>query len=136
MEELRADPDERTITWYHDAIGGSGKTALAKHIMATLPCSQFFSGGKFADMAYQIIKAKKDPKVIVINLPRTADGRVSYSAIESMKDGILQSGKYEGGFRIFAPPHVVVFANFLPTMEALSLDRWEIRYLEARRRTL
>jgi len=135
LVELRAPPDERRITWYSDAIGGSGKTAFAKFIMTTFPGSLFFSGGKFADMAYQVIRAKKDPAIIVINLPRTADGKVSYSAIESMKDGIIQSGKYEGGCRIYAPPHLVVFANFLPTVEALSLDRWDIRILEERRRT-
>lgn len=133
VAELREDPDERRILWYYDQEGGSGKTALAKHILTNLPRSMFFSGGKFADMAYQVIRSKFDPRVIVLNLPRTADGKVSYSAIESMKDGLLQSGKYEGGWRMFPPPHLVVFANFMPDLASLSLDRWEIRELAERR---
>lgn len=72
---------------------------------------------------------KTDPKIVIINLPRTTEGHVSYASIESLKDGLIQSGKYEGGFRMYKPPHVIIFANFLPTLEALSLDRWSITYL-------
>ena len=54
---------------------------------------------------------------------------MSYSAIESLKDGLLFSGKYEGGVKLFPPPHVVIFANFLPDMTKLSIDRWDIHTL-------
>lgn len=133
LDELKGEPDERSIIWYCDRLGGSGKTAFAKHVMVNLPKAMFFSGGRFADMAYAIIRSKFDPSAILINLPRTSEGKVSYAALEAMKDGILQSGKYEGGWRIFPPPHVIVFANWMPQEDALSADRWVIRELENHR---
>ena len=133
IQELRGDPDERSIIWYCDRVGGSGKTALAKFIMHNLPRAMFFSGGKFSDMAHAVVKSKFDPSTVIMNLPRTSEGKVSYAAIEAIKDGILQSGKYEGGWRLYPPPHVVVFANWPPDLAALSEDRWTIRELHNHR---
>lgn len=133
VQELRQDADERSIIWYCDRVGGSGKTALAKFILTHIHRAMFFSGGRFGDMAHAIIKSKFDPSTIVINLPRTSEGKVSYAAVEAMKDGIIQSGKYEGGWRLYPPPHVVVFANWMPQEDALSADRWTIRELENHR---
>lgn len=134
MLELRQPPNDRTILWYYDEAGGCGKTAMAKHILHTFQDCLFLSGGNFKDASYQIIKQKQDPKVILVNLPRTSEGRVSYASFEAIKDGLIQSGKYEGGYRIYAPPHLVVMANFVPELSALSLDRWDIRYLGNNRR--
>lgn len=136
VAELREAPDRRTITWFFDEIGGSGKTEISKFIMSTFPCSHFFSGGNFKDMSHAIVKSSWKPKVVLVNLPRTADGKVSYGALEAIKDGLIQSGKYEGGFKIYAPPHVIVMANFLPDLQALSIDRWDIRHLRYNERTV
>lgn len=136
VHELRDPPTERSIVWYYDRDGGSGKTAMAKFIVATFPCVMFLSGGNFRDTSYQVLKMKNDPAIVVVNLPRTCEGKVSYSTLESVKDGLIQSGKYEGGYRMFAPPHVIVMANFLPDLSSLSLDRWEIRHLHHNLRTL
>lgn len=127
--ELKTVPNDRTIRWFYDEYGSAGKTAMARFLITTLRQVAFLSGGRFQDISYQIVKMKEDPKIILINLPRTTEGHVSYAGIESMKDGLIQSGKYEGGIRIYNPPHVVVFANFLPNLGALSLDRWKITYL-------
>lgn len=132
--ELETPPDPRQIIWYYDRIGGSGKTEMAKYILATYDSSVFLSGGAFKDVSYQIIKAKKNPTVVVINLPRSSDGKVSYASMEACKDGLIQSGKYEGGHRLFPNPHVIVFANFEPDYNALSADRWEVRQLDNNRR--
>lgn len=134
--ELDQEPNDRSITWYYDQDGGSGKTSMAKFIVATYQSVLFLSGGSFKDTSYQVIKMKTDPRIVVVNLPRTSEGKVSYSTLESVKDGLIQSGKYEGGFRLYAPPHVIVMSNFLPDMNALSMDRWQIRYLENNRRLL
>lgn len=129
ITELQAPPDDRTILWYCDRHGGAGKTALAKYIYKSFPRTLFFSGGKFTDISYQVVKCKFDPSIIVINLPRTSEGKVSYASIEALKDGFIQSGKYEGGTKLFPNPHVVVFANFVPDFAALSQDRWILREL-------
>lgn len=129
-EEVKTPPHHRSIIWYYDQIGGSGKTEMAKYLLVHHPSSLFLSGGAFKDISYQIIKAKKDPGIVIVNLPRTSDGKVSYASLEAAKDGLVQSGKYEGGHRLFPQPHVIVFANFMPDINALSLDRWEIRHLD------
>lgn len=133
LVELREPADERTVVWYCDRLGGSGKTSISKFLMVNLPNAMYFSGGKFADMAHQVVKSKFDPSTIIVNLPRTSEGKVSYAAIEAMKDGILQSGKYEGGWRLYPCPHVVVMANWMPDLGALSHDRWTVRELENHR---
>lgn len=129
IQELQGPPHPRRITWYLDELGGSGKTAISKYITTTLPGALFFSGGSFRDISHAVIKSSFDPKVVVVNLPRSCEGKISYGALEAIKDGIIQSGKYEGGTRIYAPPHLIVMANFMPDMKQLSLDRWEIREL-------
>lgn len=64
-----------------------------------------------------------------MNLSRQAEGAFSYASVETIKDGLVFSGKYEGGTRLYARPHVIIFANWLPDMTKLSLDRWDIRTL-------
>lgn len=136
VAEVRGDPDERRIIWYYDYLGGAGKTQLARYFLARHHRVLFLSGGSYKDAAYQVIKAKEDPRIVLVNLPRTSEGKISYGTFESLKDGLVQSGKYEGGVRLFAPPHVIVFANFLPDLSALSMDRWDVRHLEGNLRTL
>lgn len=121
----------RNIIWYCDMEGGCGKTAFARYILTKMDNILFVSSGSAKDIGYQILKAKNDPQVVIFNLPRSAEGGMSYASLENVKDGLLFSGKYEGGFKLFPPPHVVVFANFLPDYGKLSIDRWVIRHLLA-----
>lgn len=130
-DELTGIADMRSIVWYTDFEGGCGKTALARYLVHNVPHTLFVSTGKAADIAYQIIKATWEPKIVCFNLPRSAENAMSYAALESCKDGIIYSGKYEGGCKIFSPPHVIVFANFMPDLNRLSQDRWVIRHLVA-----
>lgn len=134
--ELLGDPDERRIIWYYDADGGAGKTAFARALLARSPGVLYLSGGGYRDAAHQIIKAKTDPRIVLVNLPRSTEGKVSYGTFECAKDGLVASGKYEGGVRLFPPPHVVIFANYLPDLSQLSIDRWDIRHLRHNARTL
>lgn len=126
--------DDRSIIWYQDADGGSGKTAMARFTVATFGSKVLYlSGGSGKDILYQVVKAKEDPLVVLFNLSRSQEGKISYQAMETIKDGLVQSGKYEGGMKMFPPPHVIVFANWLPDLNALSQDRWVIRTLRNNR---
>lgn len=129
LAELLDRPHPRQIVWYFDSEGGSGKTAFARHVLGLYPGVLYLSGGTYKDASYQALKMKQDPRICLVNLPRSTEGKVSYGIFESLKDGLVQSGKYEGGVRLFAPPHVIIFANFLPDMASLSFDRWNIRHL-------
>ena len=46
--------------------------------------------------------------------------------IESIKNGLVFSGKYEGAQLIFNRPHVICFSNSLPDTTMMSADRWKI----------
>lgn len=129
LQELRGEAHMRKIIWYCDVEGGTGKTAFARFLVKNMPHTMFVTTGSSKDIAYQIIKSSWSPHQVIFNLPRTAEGGMAYGALESLKDGIIFSGKYEGGAKLFPPPHVVVMANFLPDMNKLSQDRWDIRTL-------
>ena len=50
--------------------------------------------------------------------------------MESFKNGRFFSPKYGSCLKRFKPPHVVVFANYMPDLEKLSMDRWDIMDLD------
>ena len=119
-------PDPRTVIWFYDKHGGKGKTTFTKHLVLTNNDVFVCCNGKTADIACAI---KRNPKIVIMDLPRTMETYVNYSAIENLKNGMIFSSKYESNLKIFNNPHVVIFANFKPNEDALSADRWDIREL-------
>lgn len=126
---LQTEPDDRTINWYWEPTGNIGKTQFCKYIISKFQQVQYFTGGEAKDIAYQIIKETWAPKIALFHFPRSSEGRVSYNSMEAVKDGLVQSGKYEGGRKLFNSPHVIVFANWAPDLSKLSNDRWNIVHL-------
>lgn len=123
--ELCGPVPKRKIVWYTDFQGGAGKTEFTKYmIVKHAACG--LNNAKTADIAYAI---KEDVKIVIFNLARTLEGKVNYQAIEQVKDGLIFSAKYESTTKVFNSPHLVVFANFNPDLDALSKDRWDIRVL-------
>ncbi len=128
--------DERKIVWYYDSEGNMGKTALCKHLMITHPSQVcYLSGGKATDISFyisQFVKNEKnDLRVVLFDFPRTLDGRVSYQAIETVKNGIVFCAKYESGTVLFNTPHVIVLANWRPDTSQMSMDRWDVHNISA-----
>lgn len=121
--------DDRIVHWYWDSSGKKGKTALAKHLFLKWPGKVLYLGGKSADVKYAVAKHISDGnelRVAFFNLSRTQEQYVSYQSFEELKDGIIFSSKYESGNVVFNSPHIVVFANFAPNLERLSMDRWKV----------
>jgi hypothetical protein len=127
-----ADKFDRSIHWFWETKGGSGKTSLAKHLCTIYPgLIQYVSGGA-KDMKFAIAKhvnAGHELRACIMNLTRTVEDHVSYQGIEELKDGIFFSSKYESGMCMYPTPHVIIFANFLPNEESMSKDRWRITEL-------
>lgn len=121
-KELQTKPDDRSIFWIYDLVGNSGKSTYAKYC-AIKYGAVVVNNGSFADLACCI---PNSPKVVIFDFPRTIEGRVNYSAMEAIKNGLIFSGKYESKTKIFASPHVLVFANFEPDYSAMSRDRWKV----------
>lgn len=125
---IETEPDDRTVHWYYDKVGCKGKTSLAKHLCLEDENCLYLSG-KCADMKYGIFKRLEQGKkirTIIIDLVRSMETYVSYDGIESIKNGIFYNSKYESTMVLFDSPHMIVLANFLPDMDRLSLDRWDI----------
>jgi hypothetical protein len=53
--------------------------------------------------------------VVIFYFSRSQAHHVNYEVIESVKNGIMFSGKYESCSKTFDFPHVVIFANFEQT---------------------
>ncbi len=123
--------DARKIYWYHSAKGNIGKSALTKHM--ALKWKAMVIGGTWKDAYYAIAQrvAKGiNPGVLIFDLPRSMENKISYTAIEGIKNGLFFSPKYESGMVIFNTPHIIIFANSPPDKSKLSKDRWVIKQLD------
>lgn len=124
---IKEDPSERKVLWYYSTKGNCGKSAICKHLV--LKHGAQVVGGKFADAYFAISKAVEegnDPPIIIFDLPRSMGNKVSYIALEKIKDGMFFSSKYEASMCVFNTPHLFVFANCEPDRYKLTGDRWII----------
>lgn len=125
---LRNNPDKRKVHWYWREEGNVGKSWIAKYV--EWKHDAIIANGKQADVFNQYkthLETKKiQPTVAIIDIPRSHKDYVCYSTLEKIKDGLFYSGKYEGGKLRLVPHHLIVFANFPPNKDKLSLDRWDI----------
>lgn len=125
-------PDRRTVLWFYDTIGNSGKTTFARHLY--LKKNALYVSGKNSDIKYCIaetIEEKKTlPEIIVIDLPRSEYDNVDYVALEKIKDGIFFNTKYKSKTVLLNKVHLLVFANQPPKTNALSHDRWYIKEID------
>lgn len=131
-EILNEPPSFRTIHWCYDLMGNIGKTHFQKWVFSNMDSVVILSG-RSSDMKNCIVSYKEKnhriPKIVLINIPRSKEGFVSWSGIEEIKDMFFYSGKYEGGMICGNNPHVMIFANYYPDLNMLSNDRWVIKRL-------
>ncbi len=116
----------REIHWYYESIGGIGKSVLCKYFIDN--CDALVISGNQNDIKFGIAswidKRGEAPPIVILNIPRSSEGYISYPALEQIKDGFFFSGKYEGGMCRFNSPHLICFANHAPDWSQLSADRW------------
>lgn len=111
-------PHDREILWVYDVFGNSGKTYMARYLRQERGAF-YCNGGKGADICY----AYDCEPIVIFDYVRDSKDYVNYGVIEQIKNGILTSSKYESRTKIFATPHVMVFANFPPEQGKFSDDR-------------
>lgn len=114
-------PDDRSIHWIIDRIGGNGKSALINHICCKYEAFMIDDGAS-KDIAF----AYEGQPIVCIDLVRDSEEWVPYRMMEKFKNSRMFSAKYESHMKLFKPPHVIVMANFAPDMTKLSPDRWLI----------
>lgn len=123
----------RDVIWFYDIKGCSGKSSFIKWLqlrnsteVAKLSCNTD------AQLRGGIISAG-ERKLFVVDLPRAFDQMYQWreklagiiSCVEDLKNGYVTSAMY-GDYKCLlqAPPHVIIFSNFLPPTDYLSEDRW------------
>lgn len=132
IENIEQPPDSRSVQWWWEETGNVGKSYLAKYLV--LKYNAIIAEGRTSDIANQVnkwLEAHPDsfPSIVIIDLARTSLGNVNYNAIEKLKNGLIYSGKYEGGVCVLDDLHVVVFANSAPNHTQLSMDRWKVNHI-------
>lgn len=122
--DLQGEPDARKIIWYVDFVGNTGKSWLTKTILAGGD-SIAFENSRGLDIKH----AYNGQKIAIFDLTRSQESYFNYGVLESIKNGVMFSSKYESQMKLFKQPHVVVFANWPPDTTKLSEDRWDVRDL-------
>jgi len=129
IDIFATSPDPRRVYWLWDAAGNTGKTFLAEFL--ALSRTAYYVCGSISNIAY-FLKAEQEQSRpwrsgVVLDIPRSQDPQtVSYTGIEKLKGHMMFSTKYESGEIVKPRFHVVVFANFPPYLDKLSLDRWSV----------
>lgn len=123
---IRINPDDRHIIWVYDEYGNTGKSQFARH-MGIVYNTPILKNSKTSDMASYFIKNNINiTECVIFDFPKQTE-KINYQLLEAMKDGYLQTGKFEGGCKYFNPPHVIVFSNDMPsTTRTLSVDRFKL----------
>lgn len=123
---------KRKIYWYYDYEGNIGKSFLARFL--DWKYNAIIANGKQADVFNQyasfLEEYDRQPTLAIIDVPRSNKEYLCYSTLEKLKDGVFNSGKYEGKKLRLIPHHLIVFANFEPCKNKMSEDRWVIKEIE------
>lgn len=127
------DEDDRSVIWIFDKFGRSGKSQFVRGYQRKYGKASVIKFGGLSraqDMAYLFVQEiTKFPKarVLLVDLPRqqqTYEGM--YALFEGICNGCITSGKYQSSTIDFNPIQIVITANFLPNVNQMTMDRWEI----------
>ncbi len=121
---LLAEPeDDRKITFVVDHDGMSGKSWFCRYMISEVPAKvQVLGPAKRDDLAHVIDENKS---IFLFNVPRGQMEYLNYGLLESLKDQMVLSPKYESRMKILSTKvHVVVFCNEDADMYRMTNDRY------------
>lgn len=130
--------DDRSIIWYYDPVGNTGKSVITGYLEDTQPGKWFCLSGTSSvrEVTHQGLQAINSNSWngfgFIYDITRTQeqiDG--VYAVIELIKNGRWTSTKYMGGRAKMWSPWVIVFSNYLPNVKKLSKDRWDVRRIHS-----
>jgi len=133
VEDLRLPPPDRQIIFIVDKEGNKGKSWFTRYYCYLHPENAYRTApGKKSDMVYALYASLMTPRVVFIDAPRcrtddNGNNILPYEFLEELKNGSMLNTKYASEMFNFPPPHVVVMMNQYPSMDKLSMDRYEIR---------
>lgn len=134
--ESAAHAPLRTIRWYYDENGNTGKTWLLRYLEDNyrdangydwFPMAGIENMRETANLMMKAAQTGWKTRGVIIDLTRSYElGRKLYDTLENVKNGRISSTKYNGGRLRFQPPWVVVLSNWWPNTSMMSTDRWDI----------
>lgn len=127
MDIIKNKPDKRTIHWFWEPNGNIGKSELCRYLC--IKHDAIICSGTAKDMKYMCATAKKKPKIIIFDVPRSCLEYISYTGIEEIKNGVFCSSKYESSMCVMNRPHIIIFANEPPLLSKMSQDRWNVVHI-------
>jgi hypothetical protein len=134
LDEIKNKPDSRHITWYYDPFGNAGKTFISKHLGQYKGAfvSTRANAYHVATSLDEFIKQNGNDSILVVifNFSRQQENHKIYQALEELKDGMMTSEKYKGRTLYFNHPHLICLANYLPDINSMTKDRWDIRAIQ------
>jgi len=128
LEDLEAEPDDRTIQFFIDEEGGKGKSYFQRWFFTKFPEKvQLLSGGKRDDVAHAIDQHKS---IFLFNIPRGGMEYLQYQVLEQLKDRVVFSPKYNSSTKVLtSKAHVIVFCNEMVDYSKMSRDRFKVTYI-------
>jgi hypothetical protein len=128
-KELEKSADDRTIWCVLDEKGCNGKSYFQRVIGDLYENDVLMMpNGSTRDM-YFLASNNVGYKIVMMNIVRQSD-TVNLSALEGIKDGLIQSTKYRAKNARMDPPHVILLSNIPLEWGGLTEDRWKILYIK------
>ena len=125
-------PTHREILWVIGRVGNEGKTWFQSYVESRYGyerVARMDINGRSQDILHALGKRPLcATDIFLFNIPRSEfEVDICYSVLESIKDGLGVSTKYDSRRLHFKTPNVVmVFSNGPPDVQKLSKDRWTI----------
>jgi len=117
--------DDRKVIWIYEKTGNIGKTWMSRYLVAKHKAIRFENASS-KDIAF----AYNGEPIVIFDYSRTTEERINYQVIESLKNGMIFSAKYNSCSKYFNSPHVICFANWPPKTSSMSNDRWVIKCMD------
>ena len=125
-------PSNREVIWVIGRKGDEGKTWFQSYMEAFFGYARVVRLDlkmKTANVLHVLTKRSlSTTDIFLFDVPRAiTHEKCNYYILESIKDGIAVSSKYNNDIIRFKVPNIViVFSNTEPNTKELSKDRWKI----------
>lgn len=124
---------ERIVNFVVDSRGNSGKSTIGMWLLVKGYGKRLACTASPKELSASVLDTP-NKKCFIVDLPRTFRNHEAmeklFGAIEEIKNGFAEDHRYHHRMATFQPPAVWVFANSLPDLSFLSMDRWRIWLLE------
>jgi len=130
LEQLKQVPDTRTIWLVLDKNGCNGKSFFQKTLQDMLVDDVLLIPFSNTNNMLHLASKHKNYKIVFMNVSRQVT-KIDLAAVETIKDGHVSSGKYQGQTYTTDSPHVVLFSDKPPCWKGLTEDRWKILHISA-----